>query len=89
MKFIIKPFSEIMVKSKPVRKRYMQMLQNNLNIKIKRIHSNLKCSLFWDKLEINLKDENDTNIINKDEVKKALKRTPGVETFLDVEKYEL
>jgi thiamine biosynthesis protein ThiI len=57
MKFIIKPFSEIIVKSKPVRKKYLDHLQNNCNLALRRIDETLKVKVFWDKLELETKDK--------------------------------
>jgi adenylyl- and sulfurtransferase ThiI len=37
MKFIIKPFAEIIIKSKPVRKRYLNFLQVNINLALANI----------------------------------------------------
>ncbi|MDF1682217.1 MAG: hypothetical protein P1U46_00065 [Patescibacteria group bacterium] len=49
MKFIIKPFSEIIIKSKPVRKRYLNFLQTNCNLSFKQVDENIKARLHWDK----------------------------------------
>jgi thiamine biosynthesis protein ThiI len=57
MKYIIKPFSEIIVKSKPVRKRYLNYLQTNCNLALKKIDESLKVKVFWDKLELETKDK--------------------------------
>jgi thiamine biosynthesis protein ThiI len=54
MKYIIRPFAEIIVKSKPVRKRYLDFLQNNTNLALKKIDESLKAKLFWDKLELSV-----------------------------------
>ena len=89
MKFIIKPFSEIMIKSKPVRKRLLQTLQYNLNLRVKEISSNLKVSIFYDKLELNIKDLNIKTEFDLNAIKKALSRTPGVEIFIEVESHEV
>jgi thiamine biosynthesis protein ThiI len=74
MKYIIRPFAEIIVKSKPVRKRYLDFLQNNANLTLKRVNENLKVKLFWDKLEL------DTTILSSqvrdEEIVKVLSRIP-------------
>ncbi|QFR39710.1 tRNA 4-thiouridine(8) synthase ThiI [Candidatus Gracilibacteria bacterium 28_42_T64] len=89
MKFIIKPFSEIMIKSKPVRKRLLQTLQYNLNLRVKALNSNLKVSIFYDKLELNIKDPDGETEFDLVAIKKALSRTPGIESFLEVESHEI
>jgi thiamine biosynthesis protein ThiI len=76
MKFIIKPFAEIMVKSKPVRRRYLQTLQYNLNLKVKKISENLKVSVFYDKLELNIKNPEIKEEYDIPAISKALARTP-------------
>jgi thiamine biosynthesis protein ThiI len=68
MKIIIKPFSEIMIKSKPVRKRYLQILQTNISRSLKMINSEIKTHLFYDKLEVNVLEEN--NVLKQDIIKK-------------------
>ncbi|MDR3150757.1 MAG: hypothetical protein LBU14_04065 [Candidatus Peribacteria bacterium] len=40
------------MKSKPVRKRYLNYLQTNCNLALKRIDEDLKVKFFWDKLEL-------------------------------------
>ena len=82
MKIIIKPFSEIMVKSKAVRKKYLKILQQNLFIWLKKIDEKININLFWDKLEVDLV-ESSVEIIDK--IKKALSRIPWIEVFLEVE----
>jgi tRNA uracil 4-sulfurtransferase len=89
MKFIVKPFSEIMIKSKPVRRRTLQMLQNNIHLSIKKLSDNLKVNLFYDKLEVNLIDSNSTEEISIPALKKILSRTPGIESFIEVESHEI
>jgi thiamine biosynthesis protein ThiI len=56
MKFLIKPFPEIMIKSKPVKKRFMQILGNNIRDRLKQETDfvDVKVQVFWDKLEVSL-----------------------------------
>ena len=95
MKIIIKLFSEIMIKSKPVRKRYMQVLQTNIARSLKMLDENIKTHLFYDKLEVNLPspqpsvlEEKEQEVVKKDIIKK-LGYIPGVESFIDVESFDL
>ena len=85
MKFIVKPFSEIMIKSKPVRKKTLWILQKNLHIRMNKISDNLKVNLFYDKLEVNLIDPSLEADYSITEIKKALSRIPGIESFIEVE----
>lgn len=88
MKFIIKPFSEIMIKSKPVRKRYLSRLQSNIQVKTKEISTDLKVQVFWDKLEVNFPETVLLSTSKYQQLLKALKRMPGVESFLEVARFE-
>jgi thiamine biosynthesis protein ThiI len=89
MKFIVKPFAEIMIKSKPVRRRTLKMLQNNIHLSIIKLSDNLKVTLFYDKLEVNLVNTSSTEEISIPAIKKILSRTPGIESFLEVESHEI
>lgn len=86
MKIIIKPFSEIMIKSKPVRKRYLRILQTNIARTLKMVDPEIKTHLFYDKLEVNYFEKNDAL---KAVIIKKLWFIPGVESFIDVESFEL
>ena len=88
MKFIIKPFSEIMIKSKPVRRKTLVMLKNNIHLRIKKISNNLKVNLFYDKLEVNIIDFSIERDFEISEIKRALSRIPGIESFIEVEFHE-
>lgn len=87
MKFLIRPFSEIMIKSKSVRKRYLSILQTNISLWLKKIESDIKVHLFWDKLEVNyIWDLEESKLV---QVRKILSRTPWVESFLEVQAFVL
>lgn len=86
MKFIIRPFSEIIVKSKPVRKRYLQFLQTNLNLSLKKLDESLKVKSFWDKLELNINFNDEVKSLK---IINILSRTPWVESFIEVLEYDL
>jgi thiamine biosynthesis protein ThiI len=90
MKFIIKLFPEITIKSRPVRKRLIARLQNNVQILLGRIDDGIKVSGFWDKLEVDLSaaQQQDLGVL-RDDVVDALARIPGIQTFLEVEQYPL
>ncbi len=86
MKIIIKPFSEIMIKSKPVRKRYLKILQTNIVKSLKMLDENIKTHLFYDKLEVDLISDN-KNL--KENIIKKLSYIPWIESFIDVESFNL
>ena len=84
MKFIIKLFPEITIKSRPVRKRLISRLQNNIQIILGRIDSSVKASAHWDKVEVKSEgNESAQALIN------ALKCIPGIQQFLVVDEYPL
>ena len=86
MKFIVKLFPEMTIKSRPVRRRLIQRLQSNLQIILKRICPDITVSGFWDKLEVVLPEE---HIGLRDEVCAAMGRVPGVHQYLEVLEYPL
>jgi len=86
MKFIVKLFPEIAVKSRPVRKRLIARLQTNLNVILQRIESSVKVSGHWDKVEVYYGGE-DADV--RDQLIDAMKRTPGIAHFNEVEEYPL
>jgi len=86
MKFIVKLFPEITIKSRPVRKRFIQRLQNNLQIVMRRLDDDIRVSLFWDKLEVVLPEE---KLEHRAAVCKVMAQAPGIQTFIEVEEYPL
>ena len=60
MKFIVKLFPEITIKSRPVRKRFIQRLQSNLQIILQRIEPKIKVRGLWDRVDIDCPPEADT-----------------------------
>ncbi|WP_394204851.1 tRNA uracil 4-sulfurtransferase ThiI [Shewanella waksmanii] len=50
MKFIVKLFPEIMMKSKPVRMRFTKMLETNIRNVLKKIDDDAKVQRQWDKI---------------------------------------
>lgn len=86
MKFIVKLFPEIAVKSRPVRKRLIARLQTNLNIILQRIESSVKVSGHWDKVEVYYGGE-DAEV--RAQLIDAMKRTPGIAHFNEVEQFPL
>lgn len=86
MKFIVKLFPEITIKSKPVRKRFIQRLQSNIKIILGRIDERVKVSGQWDKVVVNAPDA--TAEVGAQFVE-ALKATPGIAHFLQVDEFPL
>ncbi|MCD5382515.1 tRNA 4-thiouridine(8) synthase ThiI [Candidatus Gracilibacteria bacterium] len=86
MKIIIKPFSEIMIKSKFVKKQYLKNLQKNILRNLKELELKIEVVVFNDKLEVNYNSENEND---KKEIIKKLKFTIGIENFIDVQDFQI
>lgn len=85
MKFIVKLFPEIMMKSKPVRKRFSKMLQGNIRNILRNYDEDVKVILEWDKIIVHT--DNDS-AENKQTIIKMLSSTPGIAHFLEVNESE-
>ncbi|MBY4675676.1 tRNA uracil 4-sulfurtransferase ThiI [Marinobacterium arenosum] len=86
MKFIAKLFPEIAVKSRPVRKRLIARLQNNLNVMLRRIDEGIKVSGHWDKVEVSC-DGDDAQL--REQIVDLMGRTPGIQYFIEVQEFPL
>lgn len=84
MKFIIKYFPEITIKSKPVRKRFVAQLRNNVRKLLSAIDESIQVSKDWDKLTVSY-EGSDERI--HQQIVDVLVCTPGIAHFLDVMEY--
>jgi thiamine biosynthesis protein ThiI len=86
MKFVIRLFPEITIKSKPVRQRLARQLRQNISEVLKREYGKISVQGFWDKIEVLVPDE-------KPElgrrVAQTLQRIPGISNILRVQKYTI
>ncbi|MCS2153068.1 tRNA 4-thiouridine(8) synthase ThiI [Scandinavium goeteborgense] len=80
MKFIIKLFPEITIKSQSVRLRFIKILTGNIRNVLKQYDETLAVVRHWDHIEVRAKDE-DQRLIIRD----ALTRIPGIHHILEVE----
>ncbi len=79
MKFIIKLFPEIMIKSDSVRKRFIKILSSNIrNVLTKADESATVCRR-WDFIEVHSKNED-----KRLELIEILQKTPGIHHILEV-----
>lgn len=85
MKFIIKLFPEITIKSRPVRKQLIKQLKANLRNVLKRIDPDLKVTGQWDSVEV---ETVSTDEVVVEQVKHSLSNIPGIAYFLSVNKHE-
>jgi thiamine biosynthesis protein ThiI len=81
MKFILKYFPEITIKSDPVRKRMSRQLTENLRILLRRFDAGTKVVQDWDKLEVFVPGEEAERVAA---VSDLLACVPGIANFSQV-----
>lgn len=86
MKFVVKLFPEITIKSKPVRQRLVKQLRQNISTVLKREFAEVKVQGFWDKVEVNLADDAEGKA---EQVAATLQRIPGIANILRVQRYSI
>ncbi len=86
MKFVIKLFPEITIKSKPVRQRLVRQLRQNISEVLKREHGKIAVQGFWDKVEVQVPDD---KIELGKSVAATLQRIPGIANILRVQNYTI
>src|SRR3990167_3793964 len=86
MKFVIKLFPEITIKSKPVRQRLIRQLRQNISEVFKRDVERIGVQAQWDKIEVTLKEEQRELV---DIVADTLQRIPGIANILLVQSYQI
>lgn len=82
MKFIIKLFPEIMIKSDSVRKRFIKILTSNIRNVLLRETENVAVIRNWDFIEVRAKVGEEAPMVLD-----LLQRTPGIHHILEVEEY--
>ena len=82
MKFIIKLFPEIMIKSDSVRKRFIKILTSNLRNVLLRETENVAVIRNWYFIDVRAKVVEEAPMVLD-----LLKRTPGIHHILEVEEY--
>jgi thiamine biosynthesis protein ThiI len=80
MKFIIKLFPEITIKSQSVRLRFIKILTGNIRNVLKPFDESLAVVRHWDHIEVRARDE-----AQRPAIRDALTRIPGIHHILDVE----
>ncbi len=81
MKFIIKLFPEITIKSKSVRQRMIKVLQGNIRNVLQRVDETVTVRNDWDKLVVSSKNDDPAN---RDVLVERLSCIPGIQAFLEV-----
>ncbi|MFT5879253.1 MAG: thiamine biosynthesis protein ThiI [Moritella sp.] len=82
MKFIVKLFPEVMMKSKSVRKRFSKMLQSSLRNILRREDEHARVILEWDKIIVRTTDDSPKN---RAFYRTVLMNTPGIAHSLEVQ----
>ncbi|KPD03499.1 tRNA uracil 4-sulfurtransferase ThiI [Moellerella wisconsensis] len=82
MKFIIKLFPEITIKSQSVRLRFIKILTSNIRNVLKSFGDDIAVVRHWDNIAVRVKSE-----IRHDEICDALTRIPGIHHILEVEEH--
>jgi len=84
MKFVIKLFPEIIIKSKPVRKRLIAQLKKNLRKVLSPLDPEIDVSGSWDYVEVNTSND-DAHLAER--VLQKLACTPGIDFILKVKSH--
>ncbi|ROR98866.1 thiamine biosynthesis protein ThiI [Sinobacterium caligoides] len=84
MKFIVKFFPEITIKSKPVRKQFVRHLTDNVRSLLRQIDAEVKVQRDWDKLVVESQQEEKLQRFVE-----TLSHTPGIAYFNEVSHYPL
>lgn len=80
MKFIIKLFPEIMIKSDSVRKRFIKILTGNIRNVLAKYDETVAVVRHWDYIEVRSKDHSKRELLLA-----YLQQTPGIHHILEVE----
>ena len=86
MKFIIKLFPEITIKSAPVRKRFIKQLRRNIRSILKRVDESVDVSGTWDFIEVTTRSDDAILIAETGDL---LSHIPGIAYWLQVVDYPL
>ena len=86
MKFIIKYFSEITIKSKPVRRRFVGQLADNLRSVLRDLDPDVVVHKQWDKLLVETAQSDEALL---QIMLEAMRNTPGITYILEVREHAL
>lgn len=86
MKFIVKYFPEITIKSKPVRKQLTRLLLDNLRATLKPVCPGIQVTRYWDYLTVTTPDN---TAESAEAVASVLRSTAGIAYFARVNQYPL
>jgi tRNA uracil 4-sulfurtransferase len=84
MKLIVKPFAEITIKSRPVRKQFIRQLAKNIRTVLRDLDPGLQVQGEWDNLDL-ISAVSEPRV--QAEIFERLRCTPGIAHFLEVHEY--
>ena len=85
MKFIVKLYPEIMMKSRSVRMRFTKMLESNIRNVLRRVDEGVKVQRQWDRIMINVPNATPELV---ESVSERLGCIPGIAHSLQVEEFD-
>lgn len=86
MHFIVKVFPEIIIKSPPVRKRFIKQLRDNLRRLLQPLSEDIHVKRDWEKVEVQAPGGDE--VLTR-QVADVLARTPGIDAYALVQAYPL
>ena len=86
MKFIVKLFPEITIKSPPVRKRFIKQLRKNIRAVLKRVDEDVEVTGNWDFIELATSSDDAVVVAQASEL---LCNIPGIAYWQQVKEYPL
>ena len=84
MKFVVKLYPEIMIKSKSVRMRFVKLLEGNIRSILRKVDDDVSVQKQWDCIEVHLKKG---AVAKKDQMIKRLACIPGIQSFSEVTEF--
>ena len=86
MKFIVKLFPEITIKTPPVRKRFIKQLRKNIRAVLKRVDENVEVTGNWDFIELATSSDDSVLVAQTQDL---LGTIPGIAYWQQVKEYPL
>lgn len=86
MQFVVKYFSEIVMKSKPVRRQFVRALEDNLAAVLRQIDPDVVLHRSWDKLRVETRLADQSSLAR---LLRAMCNTPGVTLVLEAQEHPL
>ncbi|GIU53437.1 MULTISPECIES: tRNA uracil 4-sulfurtransferase ThiI [Shewanella] len=84
MKFIVKLYPEIMMKSKTVRMRFTKILETNIRNVLKKVDEDVRVQRQWDRIMIHVASDEQARV---DAISARLECIPGIAHVIQVDEY--